>query len=200
MTCVEEMPNKVLVIFAHPALHRSQINKRMLAAIRHLDGVTVNNLYENYPDFFIDIKHEQALLRDADLIVFNHPLYWYSAPSIIKEWQDVVLQRGFAYGRGGTALRGKDFMLAISTGGNEQAYTPQGAHQHTLEALLLPFAQTAALCGMHYHPPFVIQGSFDRSHEDFNQHARAYARLLSNYVESGRAALNRNTDINQNGE
>ena len=188
------MPNKVLIIFAHPTLHRSQINKRMLAAVRNLDGITVNNLYENYPDFFINVKREQALLLESDLIVFNHPLYWYSTPSIIKEWQDRVLERGFAYGVGGTALQGKDFLMAISCGGSEQSYTSQGTHKHSLAQLLLPFSQTATLCGMNFQPPFVIHGSFEKTHEDFNQHARAYANLLADYVKSGNVVFEANSN------
>jgi len=46
------------------------------------------------------------------MIVFHHPFYWYSSPAILKEWQDLVLEYGFAYGHEGTALRGKKSLSA----------------------------------------------------------------------------------------
>ncbi len=65
---------------------------------------------------------EQKLLLDHDLIVFQHPFYWYSCPAIVKEWLDLVLENGWAYGPGGTRLAGKFMMSAVSTGGSEMAY------------------------------------------------------------------------------
>lgn len=78
------MPNKVLILFAHPSLHHSRINKAMIDAVQGLDDVTVHDLYETYPEFYINVQHEQALLKTADLIVFHHPIHWYSAPPMIK--------------------------------------------------------------------------------------------------------------------
>lgn len=34
------------------------------------------------------------------MIVFQHPLYTYSCPALLKEWLDRVLSRGFASGPG----------------------------------------------------------------------------------------------------
>ena len=64
-----------------------------------MEGVRLHDLYEAYPDFLIDVEAEQALLLEHDVIVFQHPVYWYSSPAILKEWQDLVLEHGFAYGR-----------------------------------------------------------------------------------------------------
>lgn len=95
------MQNKVLILFAHPAYEQSVANRAMVSAIRELEGVTFNDLYEKYPDFFIDVEEEQRLLKEHQIIIFQHPFYWYSSPSLLKEWQDVVLDYGFAYGDGG---------------------------------------------------------------------------------------------------
>lgn len=70
-----------------------------------LSNVTVHDLYAHYPDFFIDIPREQALLREHEVIVFQHPLYTYSCPALLKEWLDRVLSRGFASGREETNWR-----------------------------------------------------------------------------------------------
>ena len=96
------MAKRVLILFAHPALQKSRVNRRLVAAVQNLENVTINDLYEEYPDFSIDVKREQALLESHDIIIFQHPLYWYSCPALLKEWQDLVLEYGFAYGAQGT--------------------------------------------------------------------------------------------------
>jgi putative NADPH-quinone reductase len=131
-------PCRVLVLFAHPALHTSRVNRRLIDAIDGLDGVTINDLYAHYPNFHIDVAREQALLRQHDLIVFQHPFYWYSSPAILKQWQDLVLEHGFAYGQGGTALQGKAFLSVISTGGPAEAYGAHGSNHFSMLSCCRP--------------------------------------------------------------
>lgn len=150
------MAASVLVLLAHPALPKSRANRAMRAAVEDLPGVTVHDLYEAYPDFLIDIEAEQARIAAADVLVFQHPLYWYSAPAIVKEWLDLVLTHGFAYGEGGTAIAGKPWLQAISAGGKEYGYRPDGYNRFTIDELLRPFEATAHLCGCRWQNPFVI--------------------------------------------
>ena len=65
----------VLVLFAHPAFERSRVNRALVDEIRGVDNITVHDLYEAYPDFQIDIKREQQLLLQHDIIVLQHPFY-----------------------------------------------------------------------------------------------------------------------------
>lgn len=171
--------HRILVLFAHPALEKSRVNRQLIKAIRGIEGITIHDLYEHYPNFHINVKVEQDLLCSHDIIVFQHPFYWYSSPAILKEWQDLVLEYGFAYGHLGTALNGKKFLSAITTGGSEKAYCRQGHNYFTIRELLAPFEQTARLCGMEYLPPFVIQGShqLQETHQIL-PHAQAYRRAL----------------------
>ena len=92
------MPRKTLVVFVHPALHRSRVNAALARGIQDLPSLTFHDLYAAYPRHLIDVDREQALLLQHDVIVWQHPFYWYSCPSLLKEWQDVVLEHGFAYG------------------------------------------------------------------------------------------------------
>lgn len=171
--------NQILILFAHPALEKSRVNRHLIQAVRNLDAITVHDLYEVYPDFHIDVKFEQNLLLEHDIIVFHHPFYWYSSPAILKEWQDLVLEYGFAYGEQGTALQGKKFLSAITTGGGEEAYCQQGYNHFTMRELLVPFEQTANLCGMEYLPPFVIQGTHKlREQHQIVHHAQNYRKAL----------------------
>jgi glutathione-regulated potassium-efflux system ancillary protein KefG len=150
---------RVLVLFAHPVLERSRVNRRLADAVRELDGVRIHDLYEEYPSLAIDVNREQELLVEHDVIVFQHPFYWYSAPAILKEWQDLVLEHGWAYGHGGTKLRGKITLNAITTGGPESSYHHDGYNRFTLRELLSPWDQTAHLCGMRFLAPFAVHGA-----------------------------------------
>jgi glutathione-regulated potassium-efflux system ancillary protein KefG len=154
-----DMASSVLIVFAHPALEKSRVNRHLIQAVRDLPGVFFNDLYENYPDFQIDVRHEQELLRRHSTIIFMHPFYWYSAPALVKEWLDLVLEHGFAYGHNGTELQGKRMLNAVTAAGAQEAYRPEGYNHFTIRHLLSPFEQTANLCGMQYLAPFVVHRS-----------------------------------------
>ncbi|MGB5450947.1 MAG: NAD(P)H-dependent oxidoreductase [Sedimenticolaceae bacterium] len=170
---------RILVLLAHPSLDRSEVNRPLADAVRGLDGVTLVDLYAEYPDFQIDIDREQARLLAHDVIVFQHPLYWYSTPAILKEWQDLVLEHGFAYGADGTALHGKIIFNALTAGGLEAAYCTEGYNHFTIRELLNPIEQTAMLCGMIYLPPFALFGSRTAVEEGrVDRHIADCVRLL----------------------
>lgn len=169
---------KILILFAHPAFHKSRINKVLVDSVIKLEGVTFNNLYDNYPDFFIDVKKEQKLLVEHDVIIWQHPFYWYSAPAIIKEWMDLVLEHGFAYGRNGRALEGKTVLSVISTGGKKEVYCKEGRNHFTINQFLAPFHQSANLCLMKYLPPLVLHGSHTAADNEIKNHAQMYRDLI----------------------
>jgi glutathione-regulated potassium-efflux system ancillary protein KefF len=112
----------ILIIYAHPYPQHSHANKRMLEQARTLDGVEIRSLYQLYPDFNIDVAAEQAALARAELIIWQHPMQWYSVPPLMKLWMDKVLSHGWAYGHNGIALRGKSLMWAVTTGGGESHF------------------------------------------------------------------------------
>jgi len=173
------MAKRVLILFAHPALQKSRVNRRLIAAVQNLENVTINDLYEEYPDFSIDVRREQALLESHDIIIFQHPFYWYSCPALLKEWQDLVLEYGFAYGAQGTKLNGKWVLTAITTGGSISAYRRDGYNYYTLRELLAPFEQTVRLCGMIYLPPFIISGTLAfKSPDEISGSASLYRRAV----------------------
>jgi glutathione-regulated potassium-efflux system ancillary protein KefG len=168
----------VLVLFAHPALEKSRVNVRLLHAARSTERITVHDLYEAYPEFDIDVREEQRRLVEHDVIVVQHPFYWYSTPALIKEWEDLVLEHGWAYGSGGTALHGKIWVSAITAGGSEASYCSEGTNCHAVRELLAPIEQTARLCGMDFLAPFVVHGTHALTRDDVDAHARDYGRLL----------------------
>lgn len=169
---------KILIVFAHPAIQKSKIHRRLTDSVKNLNGITVNNLYEKYPDFYFDIIAEQQLLIEHDIILWQHPFYWYSSPAILKEWFDLVLQHGFAYGLKGRSLEGKQVLTVISTGGNKEVYSKEGRNQFTINEFLVPFKQSANLCNMEYLPPYVIYNSHTLTSADIDIHVMKYKKLL----------------------
>lgn len=149
-----------LILFSHPALESSRANRALADAVRGLDGVTFHDLYEEYPDFQIDVDREKALMEAHPRIVWQHPFYWYSTPALMKEWFDVVLEYGWAFGRNGTALRGKRVKSVITAGAREEAYGPGGHNGFPIHELLRPLQQTTALCGMIWLEPMVFYNAF----------------------------------------
>ena len=178
----QNIKNRVLILFAHPAFQRSRVNRAMLRGLDSMPGITINDLYEQYPTLFIDVAREQELLEQHDVIILHHPFYWYSTPAILKEWQDLVLQHGWAYGREGRRLSGKYMLNAVTTGGPEPAYSAQGYNRFSLRQLLAPMEQTAFLCRMNYLAPFVVHGTPLMKPEVVHQHASEYHRFLKALV------------------
>jgi glutathione-regulated potassium-efflux system ancillary protein KefG len=172
------MPGRVLILFAHPALQKSRVNRRLIRAVQDLDNVTINDLYEEYPEFDIRVQREQELLLSHDIIVFQHPFYWYSSPAILKQWEDLVLEFGFAYGPGGTQLKGKLFLTSITTGGSISSYGREGGNHYSIREFLAPFEQTAKLCGMIYLPPYVIPGSLAFKESEIVVQAERYRQMI----------------------
>ena len=150
--------SKVLILFAHPLLEKSRVHSELITEARKINDVTVNDLYERYPDFDIDVDREKGLLLSHEIIIWQHPFYWYSAPALLKQWQDLVLEHGWAYGKKGRALEGKKIFNVITSGGSSTAYTSGGYNKFPLHDYLKPFQRTAELCRMIYWPPFWVHG------------------------------------------
>jgi glutathione-regulated potassium-efflux system ancillary protein KefG len=193
--------HRVLILFAHPALHRSRVNRGLVGAVRDLEGVTFHDLYEIYPDFDVDAGAEQELLLRHDLIVLQHPFYWYSTPALVKQWEDVVLEHGWAYGAKGTALRGKRMLSVVTAGGGSGSYAREGLNRFTVTELLAPIAQTARLCGIEYLPPYVIHGTHALDLTDIARTADEYRRVIVALrdgtldLEAARAQKHLNDDL-----
>ena len=170
---------KLIVYYAHPGHRYSHANKAMFAAADHVDGITLIDLYAEYPRFDINIDREQQRLLDHDVILLQFPMFWYSTPSLLKEWMDLVLEHGFAYGAGGDRLKGKCLMVAVTAAGERDAYCERGYQYYPLRTFLTPLERTAKLCHMEFAAPYVLYGSL-RAPDDgrLAPHVAGYRRLL----------------------
>ena len=175
---------RILILFAHPRCDRSDVNMALATAARQMEHVTFVDLYGEYPTFEIDVRREQQRLLDHDVIIFQHPVYWYSCPALLREWQDLVLEHGFAYGEGGTALAGKITLNALSCGGRRDNYRRAGEGCYELRDLFGAFEKTARLCHMTYLPPFVTyEAGAARSAGRLEAQVSAYKYLLQALAE-----------------
>ena len=76
---------KTLVIVAHPQLANSSTESFLKAAADDENNVMWHELKTPF-----DISQELELLKSATRIIFQFPLYWYSAPAILKQWLDEI--------------------------------------------------------------------------------------------------------------
>jgi glutathione-regulated potassium-efflux system ancillary protein KefF len=148
----------ILIIHAHPYPGRSQAGRALLDAVRDLPGLEVRSLYDLYPDFDIDVDDERAALQRADLVVWLHPVYWYSVPGMLKHWFDVVLVRQLTVGVD-DGLRGKHCLWVATTGGQLSSFSADGIHQLSFDQIEAPIRQTARFCGMTWEKPLTLFGA-----------------------------------------
>lgn len=167
---------RALVVFADPSLHRSRISRRVVEAVAGLPAVQVHDLYQRYPDFYIDVRHERALLKAAPLVVFVFQLSWYAMPALLKEWFDAVFKPEWAAQTPGR-LHGKAAFAAVACAGAPDDYRPGGRHARPIEDYLAPLEQTARACGMDWLAPHVYYGAERAGPADAEAAAQHAARL-----------------------
>lgn len=146
---------QTLIIVSHPSLTDSSA-QRFLWESLPAEGVTWHHLESVYPDGEIDREAEQQQLLQYDRIIFQFPFYWYSSPALLKQWQDIVLTDGFAYGTNGGRLSGKEFGLVLALGVSEREYQAGGREGFSISELTRPYQAMAKKCGMVYLPTLAV--------------------------------------------
>ncbi|QTT89338.1 NAD(P)H-dependent oxidoreductase [Pseudomonas chlororaphis] len=134
-----------------------------------------------------DIRQELDKLLWADLLILNFPIFWFSAPAILKGWIDRVLVSGICYGgkrfydQGG--LSGKKALVSVTLGGREHMFG-EGAIHGPLNDMLRPILRgTLAYVGFEVLEPFVawhVPYISDQAREEF---LVAYQRRLEQVAD-----------------
>lgn len=183
---------RVLVVYAHAAPHASRVNRVLAQAAAAIDGVWVDDLYETYPDFYIDVARERSLLAGAHALVLLFPTQWYAAPALLKEWLDVVLPDAWRSGAGphrdGAAPPPglpRRCWIVTSTGSAAADFVPGGRHGHCFDDLLKPLMATARVCGMEILAPLVLYGAHQVDGAAVDAHVARFASLLGELARSG---------------
>lgn len=143
---------KIVMIVSHPDLNDSIANKTIIDQVKdQIENLEIRHIESLYPNLKIDVEKEQKALLGADIIIFQHPFYWYSTPAGLKQWMDDVLSYGFAFGHDGDKLKGKHFIQSLTIGGPEESYKATGFNHFTIQELLRPMEQTVYLTKMVHH-------------------------------------------------
>ncbi|MDO7252964.1 NAD(P)H-dependent oxidoreductase [Helicobacter cappadocius] len=170
---------KTLIILAHPNIKSSKINKALCESIKNTSDITLHNLHEIYPDGKIDALKEIELLKSHDKIVFQFPLYWFSSPSILKEWQDVVFS-SILYGKNPKMLSGKTFQIITSIGSPKEKYTSDGRNQKSIDEILMPMNMSASYMNMKPQDVFGVYNAMGITNEELSKATSDYQKILIN--------------------
>lgn len=170
---------KTLIILAHPDIKKSKINKALCESIQNMSNITLHNLYATYPDAKIDASKEIGLLKSHDKIIFQFPLYWFSSPSILKEWQDVVFS-SILYSQEPKLLLGKAFQIVTSVGSPKEKYTADGRNQKNIEEIFTPITLSAIYMGMKPQEAFCVYNAMGMTDELLLQSAKDYKIAIQN--------------------
>lgn len=169
----------VLIVFAHPSptsFNAALKDAAVDALVKHGATVKVSDLYEmsfnpvaqlcdvtvpkNAEEVPEDLRVEREKVMWADYILFQFPMWWTSAPAIIKGWFDRVFAAGFAYGPGiynHGNLKGKKAMLSFTTGGRHlQSYGSHGIKGPMSERLFGFHHEILYFSGMDVLEPFIV--------------------------------------------
>lgn len=169
---------KIMVIAAHPKLNESRANKRFTGKVETQTDIYVHALYQEHPDWQINVEKEQQRLLQYDRIVLQFPFYWYSSPPLLKKWFDDVLTFGWAFGPEGNRLEGKEFIIAVTAGGKEGQYRSGGYNWFTINELLRPIQSTITRCKGIYLPAFVTYDAVAGTDEYLDQEAERYVNYI----------------------
>jgi glutathione-regulated potassium-efflux system ancillary protein KefG len=172
------MSKKILIVLGHPDYSHSNANKALIQLLDEAANVTVHNISEAYPDGKIDVQKEQALLESYDRIIFQFPTYWFNVPGSFKVWIDQVLTYGWAYGPGATALAGKEYGVATTTGSPLEVYQPD-AVGFTIDAVILPVVASLKYCGSTYLGHAVLHNAMAVTPESVAEAKDSYLKLFA---------------------
>lgn len=141
----------VLVVSGHPHLERSLANRTIIETVRReLPEAEIIDLGQMYPNYAFDVPLEQERVRNADIIVMQYPAYWYTAPALMKKWQEDVITFGFAHDAEGGLLGGRTLIVSVTSGAPESDYTIGARMNRPMEEFQYPVMQMAALCGINF--------------------------------------------------
>jgi len=192
---------RILVVSGHPDLDSaSTANCRILNKLSETNlDLNIRRLDQTNKGFNVDVAVEQEALLDADLVVLQTPMYWYSVPALLKNWIDQVFTYGFAYGKTGNKLKGKGFMMSMTISSPFGCYQTLGYNNFTVGELLNPLKQTALMSQMIYQEPVLsygvlyfpgIVGTAEGIHDLADDH---YERLVGRLTEIDRSGISHPT-------
>lgn len=164
---------KTLVIVAHPNLTSSTTESFLKAASYLEEDVTWHELTAPF-----NIEAEQSLLKSADRIILQFPMYWYSAPAILKKWLDEVWNSQLTSSH---RLKGRELGIVTTVAHPATAFQPGASQQYTISEILRPYQALAHAVEMKYLPAFPI---FQFEQQSDEEHQLLFIRYQQYLTES----------------
>ena len=171
------------VLLFHPNLAASRVNARLAQAARGAEAATTPSrsatCTPSTRTSTSTSRPSRPPARPPTGSSCSSPMYWYSSPALLKQWQDDVLTYGWAYGSTGKALHGKEIALAVSPGAPASSYDHSGDAHYELHELLRPFQAMSNMVGTRFVTPFITAGTLTLSDEDLEKQAESYTAWLT---------------------
>ena len=141
---------KILIVSWHTDIDNNSVaNKTILEKLeKKLEWAEFDYLCKEYPNYIFDIEKEHKKLMNADIIVFQYPLFWYAIPSILQKWIEDVFQHWFSHWRTWDKLTGKKLVLSITAWAPESAYEEDW--KNIFDKFINPAKHLCGLCNMEY--------------------------------------------------
>ena len=181
---------KTLIISGHPDLKNSVANAAILDEFnKHLPDAEIRKLDELYPDGNIDVEAEQAALKEADLIVWQFPFWWYTLPWLMKKWLDLVFVHGFAHGST-AVLGGKKLLISLTTGAPSFCYTGKADALGDIDKMMEMYRSLALVCKLDYQGAMFLHEVSYAGREDTaliakqEEMSREYAKTVIEKINS----------------
>jgi putative NADPH-quinone reductase len=173
------MKMNVLIVYAHPSptSYNAALKDAAVEALMNRGAsVKISDLYamnfnpvaimddtivpDNPEDVPEDLRLEREKVSWADYIIFQFPMWWTSAPAILKGWFDRVFAANFAYGPGAYNhgnFKDKKAMLSFTVGGKHLgSYGPRGLKGEMMERLFSIQHEVLYFSGMEVIEPFIV--------------------------------------------
>ncbi|MGK5543758.1 NAD(P)H-dependent oxidoreductase [Streptomyces sp. URMC 127] len=131
-----------------------------------------------------DVAAEQEKVRWADAVILQFPMWWFSAPAILKGWIDRVFTAGFGYGLSVPPpysegiLGGRRALVSVTAGARETSFSDRGIHGELADVLYPLQHGLFWFTGMAPVDPFVVYDANELPAERAEAAQRAYARRL----------------------
>ena len=170
---------KTLIITAHPSSKGFTHKIADIYKSNVLGDVEVIDLYKEERQPFLSFENikepsadpikdkYQTKIKEANNIVFIHPLWWGGTPAILKNFIDCNLTSGFAYkyinGRPNGLLKGKTASVYITCDGSMWTYRILGIPFKTIWTILI-----LRLCGFKIKKFSVLDKKFKRTEDELN--------------------------------
>lgn len=141
------------------------------------------------------LLREQKRLAEADALVLLFPLWWASAPAVMKGWFDRVLAAGFAYDDGERYKTGrwqnKIGLIGTATGGSANRFVEGHSHGSTTQVLWPIQHGVLEYLGMNTADPFVAFAAARSSDEQQKEYLKEWERRVLSLADLAKQSRQR---------